>query len=139
MSECNTEQMILIVQNARLKPTYRGDFTAYQQYILKYIKQNKFDGKKFGQTSKEDFVNDVIEYLNVAIDSTSKEAALSRLQSVIGTYDIPTIFQNKNEQFIDIWVDQPSSYQKCNVDQIVRIAESVIMNKSQLYILGKKK
>eukprot|EP01084_Bolivina_argentea_P276165 471176_1 len=130
ISDCNVSQIISILKNNIIQKLDK--LTEHQLKIYEYLKEMQFDGTKFINTHKKEFISQLIQKLG---DKTLTMQTAQLYKQVI-TYDVSTCWSNstqyissKSDNKQNVWSDNPQSISECNLHQIAFIAECCILNK----------
>eukprot|EP01084_Bolivina_argentea_P179935 310887_1 len=117
ISECNTQQILWILNNdvfEKLKPKIKDILIMHRSNITKYVKENECNGSKLTEMKRKKFMINVAAYLN----DNKLKAPLGQLYTAIMKYD--------EMKMVNIWSNNPSSIDECNMDQIVCIVEDYL-------------
>eukprot|EP01084_Bolivina_argentea_P103273 185009_1 len=91
--------------------------------IIKYIKDNEFDGNKIIKMQRKPFIKEFVKYFK---DNKKLSVDLGKLYNGIIKYDVPKLI---NRLFLEtkqktLLSHQPKTIKECNIDQIAHIVNS---------------
>eukprot|EP01084_Bolivina_argentea_P199105 340764_1 len=100
ISECNVQQIIWIMNNYifdNLNQKIRDTILSYKSDIIKYIEQNKWDGKQLKEMGRKCFLNTLATFFN----NKKLKAALGQLYRAVMQYNIVKLFEEDEENKYD--------------------------------------
>eukprot|EP01084_Bolivina_argentea_P036905 68222_1 len=132
ISNCDVDQIIFILENDIMQ--HLETLHDHKLKIYDYIKEQGFDGNKFANTSRKEFITQLVTKLG----DKKLTMQTAKLYSQVTNYDISKFLSNiKNQKdsspqknnLHDIWLSNPQLISKCNTHQIAFIVETDIINK----------
>eukprot|EP01084_Bolivina_argentea_P046677 85960_1 len=118
------KQILWIINNGvfdDLTEKHRTNLKPFESKIIKYIEENKIDGKMLHEMNRKHFMKMFAEYLQ----NKKLKISLGALYNSVIKYDLSRLPNNhKNTET----THKPQSIQQCNTHQIATIANNIIVN-----------
>eukprot|EP01084_Bolivina_argentea_P199106 340765_1 len=136
ISECNVQQIIWIINNDifdNFNQKTRAKMLKYTLNIIKYIEENKCDGKQLQEMGRKCFINNLTTFCN---NNKKLRGGLGQLYTALMTYNTVKLFEEEENKHdneeqhepVDIWNNKIENISECNVQQIIWIINNDIFD-----------
>eukprot|EP01084_Bolivina_argentea_P317902 551220_1 len=111
VADCNVDQIIMIINHVI---TGIKKLQLLLPDIIKYVKQNKFDGQKITEMSRKDFIKH--STTNAMFDNKKLKPHFGKLYSSIVKFNIKTLMKHSNNNNSEIFSNTPKHISEYTVE-----------------------